>query len=65
MSMKTTREPRLEIKYKGHIARRSVWIGSKRWYVPTETPSGLPIDERHCPQFATEAEFRAWARMAG
>ena len=58
------REKRLEVKYNGRIARRSVWRESKQWYVPTETPSGLPIDERHCPQFATEAEFREWARRA-
>jgi hypothetical protein len=63
--MSTKREPRLEVRCNGRTARRSAWIGSKRWYVPTETPSGLPIDERHCPQFATEAEFRKWARRAG
>lgn len=59
------REKRLEVRCNGRVARRSVWQGSKRWYVPMETPSGLPIDERHCQQFATEAEFREWARRAG
>jgi hypothetical protein len=63
--MKTKREPRLEIRYKGRIARRSAWRGSKRWYALTESATGCQIDERHCPQFDTEAEFREWARRAG
>lgn len=59
------REKRLEVKYNGRIARRSVWQGSKQWYVVTESATGCQIDERLCLQFATLAEFREWSRRAG
>lgn len=59
------REKRLEVKYNGRIARRSVWRESKQWYVVTESATGCQIDERSSPQFETEAEFREWARRAG
>lgn len=65
MSMKKRREKRLEVRYRGRIARRSAWRESKRWYALTESATGCQIDERHCPQFATEAEFKEWARRAG
>lgn len=63
--MKKRREKRLEVRYRGRIARRSVWIGSKRWYALTESATGCQMDERSSPQFATLAEFKEWARRAG
>ena len=62
--MSTKREKRLEVRYRGRIARRSVWIGSKRWHYLIKSDAGYIIDERCCPQFATLAEFREWARRA-
>ena len=62
------REKRLEVKYNGRIARRSVWRESKQWYVVTESATGCQIDERLCLQFATFAtlaEFGEWSRRAG
>lgn len=63
--VKTRRKKRQEVKYKGRIARRSAWIGAKRWYAVCHTPNGVPFDPWRCPQFATLAAFREWVRVYG